>query len=180
MTHRNNGLRGNRRITNAAYQWRVQLAKLPPADVTWSWSDVVGKSKAKCEHAAAYKMLRADYIIKHDEDVYETSEALQEYLGEHSIELEAWRAVVQDDTQGELVWMNGSVIAERSEGGCECFECGEEFGSAQGARSHSVQMHGSERACDAESKQAELTRWERVNEAVRVGKSDSEQTRLMV
>jgi hypothetical protein len=76
-------------VTNTAYQWRSELAKLPAHGVTWSWSDVVGKSEEKCEHSPAYKMLRADYIIKLDGGVYMTSEDLEEYLAEHGIELDS-------------------------------------------------------------------------------------------
>lgn len=176
MSTRNNGLRGNRSITNAAFQWRSELAKLPCSGVTWSWSDVVGEERSKCDHAAAYKMSRADYIIKHEEGVYETSEALEEYLSEHGFQLEAWRASLNDAGR-EFVGMNGVAIAERVEGDCECLECGDVFSKAHGVRMHCVRVHASERSCEEVAGQTTLERWERVNDALRKG-SDG-QTQLI-
>lgn len=95
------GLRGSRSVTQFVHSHVDELRFLPAHGVTWQWDDVVGDG-SRCSFKAALRMLRAGYIVDHD-DGFETSKDLHEFLeNEKGLKLEAWRASLRVDEGQQL------------------------------------------------------------------------------
>lgn len=170
---------GNRSLSGAAYRWGHELSKLPASGVEWEWKSVVGKSESKVSYRAVYRFLQSGCIGKTEDGLYQTGEELEDYLREHGHEMEAWRAGLTADA-GEFIDDEHGRVARRSESGCECVDCGEEFESCDAARVHYSRVHASQepvRDSETVGEQTTLDEFGRIGKSFQVG--SGEQSRLI-